>query len=1164
MGYKQCMGCMGFYDTQYNVCPGCGYVDHSEERGTWLSPGTVLQKRYTVGKVLNKNAYEVNYIGYDMVLQIRIAIKEYLPSEFATRTVGNPELVVHGRDKQQQFYKGMEQFRKESERLRALKDVPGIVHTYDIFQENNTTYMITDYLEGETLAEYLDQVGRLSVDDAVGVMLPVLHTLREVHATGMLHRDISPENIFITIGGGIKLINFGAARYATSSHSKSLTEIVRDGYSPEEQYYSNGEQGPWTDVYACGATIYKAITGERPPRSTTRNEKAVQNKEKDPLVRPGKLGVKIDKNKETAILNALNIKAQDRTQTVDTFEHELTTEGKVVRLKSSIKKVFSDWPTWMKISTVAGTVVVAVLLVFAAKYVKELISPVHEGEVQVPRVTSMTVSDAGVALANKELTYQIVDKINSDDIEKDLVLSQSVEAGQWIAEKSRLDLTISAGKETVFLKGLAGLSEEEATGILSSQKLKYKIKYEKSESIAPGYVTRQDPDEGTQVEVGSEVILYISEGREGIDPRRDTKVPDVIGLTWEKASKRIGLAKLYINKSGEEYSETVPKGSIISQVQKPGTVVKEGVKIDVVVSLGEETVRVPDVQYKSIDEARRILKEAGLKCKPKYQKNKEIAKDHVISQSIAANKEVKAGTTITLTVSTGEDGTDEESGGEEDTDEEGESDPVVVPDVVGKSKSDAENTIKSCGLLPDSDVTEFSDTVPKGNVIRQSPASGTKAEKETYVSIIISSGPERIVGKFALMNLVGKSRSDAESILDSKNLVADVDAVYDNSVAKGIVISQSPSAGTQVKELEHVTIKVSKGPEPEPIITVPNVVGKEVDTAKSALKKAGLTGTCTVTNEYVSDKSKSGIVKSQTPAAGKTVAKDTKPELVVYMYDGTVQVPNVVGKSLSTAKSEISSANLYLYDCKYTTSSSGHMTVASQTLTAGTNVKSGTSITLTIYVNPNQLSWVSENDIPSGATVISERWDYTYRSYTTSSQQTLSGWTRYNSTWKWSGYGPWSTWSKTPQTKSDSRDVETRDIPGTPAVTKTQYRYSRYCGTRSDGYIWSGPRPGYWSGVYCDRYDETPWLDSPAPLVEIDSEGIRKYRYNNATYYNETTQVVTVQAATAGYREYRYRDRSKIYTYYYYKDDQRTSSSRVYESDTNRNVRRMVRYVVLN
>ena len=271
-----------------------------------MEPGIILHNRYIIGRVLGYGGFGVTYLGWDGKLEMKVAIKEYLPSEFSTRMPGQTKVSVFRGEKKVQFDEGLGKFVDEARRLANFKNEDGIVRVYDSFEENDTAYIIMEYLDGETLTSYMEREGTIPEDKAVEMLMPIMKSLEVVHKEGILHRDIAPDNIFITKTGDTKLIDFGASRYATTSHSRSLTVIIKPGYSPEEQYRSNGDQGPHTDVYALGATLYKMLTGKTPPDAMERRAK-FEGQNKDILVEPRKIKKEISQVRETAILNAMNV-----------------------------------------------------------------------------------------------------------------------------------------------------------------------------------------------------------------------------------------------------------------------------------------------------------------------------------------------------------------------------------------------------------------------------------------------------------------------------------------------------------------------------------------------------------------------------------------------------------------------------------------------------------------------------------------------------------------------------------------------------------------------------------------------------------------------------------------------------------------------------------------
>ena len=299
------------------ACPFCGY-DQSIYEGKYpsaLQQGSILNGKYIVGRVLGQGGFGITYIAKDYKTGERVAIKEYLPSEFAGRN-GNSVQPYSG-DHEANFAYGKEQFLTEAKTLAAFIGDEHIVRIYSFFEENNTAYFAMEYVDGLALDKYMaQQGGRLSVAEANRLLLPLMESLNKVHIKGIVHRDISPDNIIVTKDGSVKLIDFGAARYSTGEKSRSLDVILKHGFAPPEQYMRRGRQGPFTDVYALAATYYYAITGKLLPDS-------VERMQEDTIMLPRTLGVKISRKQEDALLKALEVNAADRYQNMGEFYREM-------------------------------------------------------------------------------------------------------------------------------------------------------------------------------------------------------------------------------------------------------------------------------------------------------------------------------------------------------------------------------------------------------------------------------------------------------------------------------------------------------------------------------------------------------------------------------------------------------------------------------------------------------------------------------------------------------------------------------------------------------------------------------------------------------------------------------------------------------------------------
>ena len=310
-----CYGC--FQEKEPGkFCPHCGFHEKEEQPYLALPLGTILNGRYMTGKVLGIGGFGITYLGYDLTLDIRVAIKEYMPSAFATRHSDRYQVTLTGKT-DADYQNGMKRFLDEAKILAKLQNTPNIVTVQNYFQENNTAYFVMEYVEGVNLKTYLSsQGGRVSWERALELLVPVMKALTQVHAQNILHRDISPDNICITPGGESRLLDFGAARFAVGD-GKSVSVILKHGYAPEEQYSSHGNQGPWTDVYAMGATLYRCITGVLPPD-------AVERMHGDTLKAPSKLGIAVPENVEKAVLKALSVRIEDRFKDMKSFLGALT------------------------------------------------------------------------------------------------------------------------------------------------------------------------------------------------------------------------------------------------------------------------------------------------------------------------------------------------------------------------------------------------------------------------------------------------------------------------------------------------------------------------------------------------------------------------------------------------------------------------------------------------------------------------------------------------------------------------------------------------------------------------------------------------------------------------------------------------------------------------
>ena len=319
---KICKKCMRENTGAGSVCPHCGY-DNSipDVAGHALKPYSILNGKYLVGNVLGEGGFGITYVGLDLNLETRVAIKEFYPNGYVSRDNTLTTTVTRFENSDREAVdKWRSGFVKEARALAKCQNLPGIVGVKDFFEENSTAYIVMEYIEGQTLKEFMkSKGGRISEQELFSTIEPVINSLQKVHETGVIHRDISPDNIMILPDNSMKLLDFGAARSYGEEAEKSLSVMLKPGYAPEEQYRTHGKQGPWSDVYAFSATLYKCITGKTPVESMERMRT-------DSLVKPSDMGVAISPQREAAILKGMAVYAEDRLQSMKEL-HDLLYNG---------------------------------------------------------------------------------------------------------------------------------------------------------------------------------------------------------------------------------------------------------------------------------------------------------------------------------------------------------------------------------------------------------------------------------------------------------------------------------------------------------------------------------------------------------------------------------------------------------------------------------------------------------------------------------------------------------------------------------------------------------------------------------------------------------------------------------------------------------------------
>lgn len=333
MANELCMNCFSVKGP-YEVCRYCGYVEGTPpEQPHYLRPGTVLKGHFIVGTAIGVGGFGITYKCYDATLGVIVAIKEFFPVGLVNRSPGEMKVGLLSGEKEKQYKNQIKRFLMEAQSIAQFGKANDIVNVFDYFEENNTAYIVMEYIDGVLLKDYLEKQGALSPDIAMTIIEPVVEALKKIHASGIIHRDISPDNIFIAGEDSVKVFDFGAAILNDESGAKEGEKVIKVGYSAPEQYRDSAGQGYFTDIYSIGAILYQMITGQKPIESTEREYK-------DELKSPLELGFDIEPNLDRAIMEALAVQPALRFQGIQQFDDAINGKRKAEypKVKLRIRK----------------------------------------------------------------------------------------------------------------------------------------------------------------------------------------------------------------------------------------------------------------------------------------------------------------------------------------------------------------------------------------------------------------------------------------------------------------------------------------------------------------------------------------------------------------------------------------------------------------------------------------------------------------------------------------------------------------------------------------------------------------------------------------------------------------------------------------------------------
>ena len=562
----------------------------------------------------------------------------------------------------------MERYIREARTLSKFHDLHGIVDIRDFFHENNTAYLVMEYLKGPTLEEHIKQYGRMKPEYVFQIMKPVMRSLEKIHQAGMVHRDISPDNIMLS-DGCIKLIDFGAARLANNDNNKSLTVVLKRGFAPEEQYRSNGKQGPWTDVYAICATIYYMLTGKKPPESIERTYE-------DTLQSFDELEIPVDKEKSDALMKGLAPIYQNRYQSIRDLCNDLYSDSEIPpsqqfrKDQELLEIVEQEELEEESKKEVQKAIEDSIRIREEKKNEKEIPELMEYDQSESIAIWKNTKEPDNFASVKEEQVKPPVD-IKPEEPPKSEADSKPAESSKHVAVSKDIDSLkpVNPKKETDSRKsGYSGAKENDRSPrkivitiaailgvviIVVAGRMIYK-------GMSPSKPVQNETKKESSVDpsTSADALSETDNTVQTTEPVEEITMVDVKKKTLQAAKAAINSLEdqqLQVTAS-QEYSDKIKKGCVIRQSISAGEKFEKGTKseIKLVISKGSKPVVVPSVLNIDKEKAIKKLHRKGLKYKIlSYQYSSSYKKGAVMQQKIAAGKTVKKGKMVGLVISDG-------------------------------------------------------------------------------------------------------------------------------------------------------------------------------------------------------------------------------------------------------------------------------------------------------------------------------------------------------------------------------------------------------------------------------------------------------------------------------------------------------------------------------
>ena len=521
-----CYNCMNEIKAEENYCFHCGKENKADTTAHHLKPGTILNNKFLIGNSIGEGGFGITYVGFDKNLNIRIAVKEYFPSGYANRNNSVSNNVSPNSPKQEEFFNaGKSKFLNEARSLAKFQNEQGIVQVRDFFEENNTAYIVMEYLDGTNLNDYIKSNGALEAEEVFKLMIPIMESLRKIHDIKLIHRDISPDNIMFLKSGKLKLMDFGSARYF-SKENNNKSVMVKQGYAPIEQHQSDGNQGPWTDVYGLCATMYKCITGKTPVDSLERY--MVDN-----LKKPSELGISITEPLERVLMYGLAVyhynrcqnmtelleitsKALNKQTVIFANENNNTAQNDIYKTQmadDTYKTQIADeynTETQKNNNTYMGGVTSSPDAFPNTTLPQTTFIPQKKSN-KLPIILTIVITVCVmVALGSVMFVIFSLDKNDGNDNENDKEQATT----ETTVTESTTTIATTTELQTIVMKDYAYSSISAAKSELEGLGINVKIKKVFDENIDKNFVISQYPPAGTEVTANSNVTLTISKGKD--------------------------------------------------------------------------------------------------------------------------------------------------------------------------------------------------------------------------------------------------------------------------------------------------------------------------------------------------------------------------------------------------------------------------------------------------------------------------------------------------------------------------------------------------------------------------------------------------------------------------------------------------------------------------